>query len=184
MFIKSTKLVVGLVAVIMVGCSSGGKEIARYDSNRDRMIYQTGTITVAQGATRSFASATSVTLQALAHCKGKACTPDKASLIFSVEGTSDLTLSDRTLTIRSDGQEWTWENKSTGYRRNSQIGRTEGRLAKVTMPVSDLGQMVNGSSITGSLGDKSLNLRGARSALRDFATAIRQGRASSSTQKN
>jgi hypothetical protein len=95
--------------------------------------------------------------------------------VFSVEGTSDLTLSNRTLTINSDAKEWKLENRSTGYRRNSQIGRTEGRLAMITMPVSDLAQIAGASSLTGSLGDVSLNLGSAQSKLQDLVAAIRGG---------
>ena len=161
--------------VLLVGCSSGAKEIARYDASKDRMVYQTGTVTVAQRATNSFASSTSITMRATASCIGKGCAPQRASLVFSVEGTSDLTLSNRTLTINSDAKEWKLENRSSGYRRNSQIGRTKGRLAMITMPVSDLAEIAGASSLTGSLGDASLDLGSAQSELQDLVAAIRGG---------
>lgn len=170
-----------MLPLLLASCSTGGKEIAKYDTSSDRMVYQTATVTVAQAATRSFASSTSITMRATARCNGKGCTPRRANLIFSVEGTSDLTLSNRTLTINSDSKERTWEDTSFGSRRNSQIGRTEGRLAKITMPVSDLAQIAGASSLTGSLGDKSLNLSGAQSELQDFVTAIQGNQDTGST---
>lgn len=169
-------LLIGLIVSLVAGCATSTKGISSYDSASDRMIYQTSTITVAQGATRSFASASNITMQATARCKGKGCTPENVSLIFSVEGTSELTLSDRTLTIQYDGKEKEWKNKSSGRTRNSQVGRTEGRLAKVVMPATDLLEISNASSLTGSLGDKPLNLDGAKYELQNFVSSIREGR--------
>lgn len=159
--------------VLLIGCSAGGEEIAQYNGSSGRTLYQTGTITVAQQATQSFASSTSITMRAVASCDGKSCTPKRASLIFSVEGTSELTLSNRTLSINSDGEKRTWENQSSGYRRNSQIGRTEGRLAKIVMPISELSEMASAQSLTGTLGEKSLNLMDAKSELRNFVAATK-----------
>lgn len=172
---KYTFLIAILIACT-AGCSAGGNEISKYDSSNDRMVYQTGTMTVTQGATRSFASVSSITMQVVASCDGKGCTPENASLIFSVEGTSDLTLSNRTLEINFDGEQKTWENRTSGSRRNSQVGRTEGRLMKVVMPVSDLTEIANASSLTGSLGEKSLNLSGSQSTLQSFISSVRKDR--------
>lgn len=159
---------------LIAGCAANAGSISEYDDSSGRTLYQTATTTVAQGATDSFASASSITMQAMASCDGRGCTPERASIVFSVEGSSKLTLSNRTLTISFDGEEKSWENRTSGRRRNTQIGRTEGRLAKVVMPISDLEEISSASSLAGSLGEKSLNLGSAQSELQRFVASIRE----------
>lgn len=142
-----------------------------YDSSSNRTLYQTGTVRVAQAATGSFASQSSIVMRAVARCGGMECTPNQVSLIFSLEGSSNVRLSDPTLTVNFGETQWTWKDDGMGY-TSGEIARTEGRLLKVTMPVSKLKELSNATSVTGTLGDKSLNMSGAQSELRDLVAAF------------
>jgi len=167
------RALIPLLTVLLVGCA-GGTSIASYDSSNDQTLYQTGTIRVAQAATESFASQTSIVMQAVAGCGGKECSPEEVSLIFSLEGTSNLRLSAPTLTVNTEENQWTWRDEKAEY-SGGKIGRTEGRLLKVTIPMSDLAELAHASSLTGALGEKSLNLKGAQSELQEFVAAAQGG---------
>lgn len=167
--------------VLFIGCSASESIDSEYDPSDDRTTYKTSTFTVAQGATQSFASANSITMQAVASCEGQGCTPHQATFVFSIEGSSDVTLSNRTLKIKSDNKEWTLENRSSGYRRNSQIGRTKGRLASMSFSISELEKISNSSSLTGYLGDKALSLENVKSSLRKLISKMKATHDSSAT---
>lgn len=139
-----------------------------YDANQDVTRYETGRMTVARaGSGGNFASQTSIGMRVTSECSGRECVPEQAQMVFTAEGQSDFALSSRKLTITTDSQTYEW-GKAESWNRVGDTGRVQGRIVSVTLPLSDLQAIAQSSSIEGTLGNKSLNLRGIQSQLRDF----------------
>lgn len=144
-----------------------------YDANRDMTRYETGRMTVARaGSGGNFASQTSIRMQVASECSGRECVPKEAQMAFTVEGQSDVAISSRQLTISIDDQTFEWGEQES-WNRMGDMGATQGRIVTVTLPLSDLQAIAQSSSIEGTLGNKSLNLRGIQSQLQEFVQTAR-----------
>lgn len=164
-------LVTATVGLLLaVGCAGSGS-VASYDTEENQTRFDTGTMTVGQVSSGGgFASQTDIVMRATAKCTGRDCTPERASLIFSVQSTSEFALPSRSLTITADGREFSG-GRASDWSRQRDIDRVEGRLAKVTLPLSDLAAIANANEVDGSLGNLSLDLQGVQGRLQSFVKA-------------
>lgn len=153
-----------------------------YDAPNNQTIFRSGSMTVAQAAGSGFSS-TALVLNATAKCAGQNCTPERVRLSFSVDGSSDFALSDRTVSIVADDEEFTWSNEERWNSRKD-VRVSTGRLTAVTLPLSDLETIANASSLTGRLGSTSLDLGGrVQSRLQEFVRTAKNPAAASASEE-
>jgi hypothetical protein len=155
-----------------------------YNADDDVTRYETGRMTVVQGASGgNFASQSSIAMRVMSECSGRECVPEEAQMVFTLQGSSDIAISSRRLTIVTDERTFEWGEEASWNRRND-IGESQGRLMGVTLPLSDLATIAQSSTIDGSFGDKPLNLGGVQSQLRDFLQTAQNPGASASTESS
>lgn len=167
-----------LVLGLMAGCG-GSRSIMSYDAADNQTRFRTGNMTVAQAAGSGFSN-TSLAMRANAKCSGQNCTPNEVRLDFSVQGSSDFALSDRSVSITADGEEFTWE-KEVEWDSSEDIGSSPGRLIAVSLSLSDVSKIANASSISGRLGNTSLDLDGrVQQKLQEFVSTAKNPAAAAS----
>lgn len=165
--------------LLMTGCG-GTRSIATYDASENRTVFRSGPMTVARGSGSGYGSTTSIVLRAVARCSGRDCTPEQVQLTFSAEGSSEFSLSNRSVRIVADGEEYQRAD-ATRWNDFEDVGRTDGPIAGLVVSLSALEQMANASTIQGTLGTKSLRLTGrVQSTLRAFVESARNPSATSS----
>ncbi|MCS3860297.1 hypothetical protein GGP86_000045 [Salinibacter ruber] len=165
-------LLVPLTFALAFGCASSGGATKTYDKSDNETIYRSGTIGVGQISSGRYGGNTPLTVRVVSECSGRSCTPNVVRLTFAVDGeTSDVGLSGRrTFSVSTDESEYEYE-QVTMY--DGRIQKSEGRLLTVEVPISDLEQIATATSINGTIGGLSLNLRRAQSDLQRFLFAIR-----------
>lgn len=161
--------------LLCIGCG-GGTQVATFNAAEGRMEYETDEITVIrQVYSKGLGSGSSITLQGRARCQGRNCTPDVATLMFSVSGNADVSFQDRTVQITADGERYEWKDHMK-LRQEEALEQSvvAGRIAGVRVRLSQLEQIVNASSVTGSIGNRSFELdEDDRAELRTFLSAMR-----------
>lgn len=167
-------LIIGLAA----GCGSAGTTVS-YDASENQTTVQSQTMTVVQEASGSgYGSSSSIVMRAVSQCPGENCTPNQATLSFSLQGRSDIAFSNRTLTITADGEEFAWRNADQ-WNSVDDIQTSQGQIVEVTLPLSDLEQIATATSLSGSLGGRSLDLNRVQSQLQDFVSSAQNPAAAS-----
>lgn len=161
-----------LTFALAFGCASSGGATKTYNESDNKTTYRSGTIGVGRVSSGGYGGNTSLTVRAVSECSGRSCTPNAVRLTFTVDGeTSDVGLSGRrTFSVSTDESEYEYE-QVTMY--DGRIQKSEGRLLTVEVPISDLEQIATATSINGTIGGLSLNLRRAQSDLQGFLFAMR-----------
>lgn len=161
-----------LAITILVGCG-GTKSMVSYNAGANQTRFDTGTMTVAQATSGAgYGSQTSVVMQVTAQCSGADCTPKRAALSFFVQGSSDLSLSNRSISIEADGTTFAG-GKRASWNRVTDSRQAEGRIAKITLPLADLDTIANAGTVKGSLGGMALRLARVQDQLRQFVETAR-----------
>lgn len=105
-------------------------------------------------------------------------------MVFTLQGSSDIAISSRRLTIMTDEETFEW-GQDASWNQRDDIGESQGRIMGVTLPLSDLETIAQSSTLDGSFGGKSLNLEGMQSQLRDFLqTAKNPGASAESSSRD
>ena len=148
------------LSLFVVGCGSTGPSTSvSYQASQNRTNFQTGTMTVGRLGGLGYGSSTSILLSAQAQCTGRNCTPDRARLSFLLQGSSsDVALSDRSVSLVADGKEYAHRN-AVDWRSREEIRMSQGRIASLTLSLSALSQIANASTLSGRLGNNDLRLR-------------------------
>jgi hypothetical protein len=153
-----------------------------YDASNDQTTFRSGSMTVAQAMGSGFSS-TSLVLNAMAKCAGRDCRPERVRLSFSVNGSSDFALSDRTVSITADDETFTWSNEEQ-WNSSEDVSVSTGRIVAVPLPISDLTTIANASSLTGRLGSTPLDLGGrVQSKLKEFVQTVKNPEAARSASE-
>lgn len=152
-----------LSTVLLFGCS-GGAQVAMvsYDPGADRSTYETKSYTVTTGSESGYGSSQSITMRVIARCRGQDCTPETAQFVFSVDGGERLSVSGVNGEILADKTEIRWSN-SEANRGFASVGEDKvlevlGEFATVDIEISRLQKIATATSLTGSIGGKSLDL--------------------------
>ena len=157
----------------LLGGCGGTQSVVSYDAGNDRTRYDTGPMTVARGVGGSgYASGVSIEVQVTAQCQTRNCTPERANLIFLAQGNSDFSLSNRSLSITADGTTFSGGERES-WNLMSDSRSAKGRIAKISMPLSDLDTIASAGSVEASLGGTSLNIGGVQDQLLKFVEAAR-----------
>jgi hypothetical protein len=177
MRIRLASLVSSLLglSLLVVGCGTTGPGTSvSYEASQNRTNFRTGTMTVGRLGGLGYGSNTSILLSARAQCSGRNCTPNQARLSFLLQGSSsDVALSDRSISLTADGKEYA-RRDAVRWRSPEDIRRAQGRIVSLTLPLSELSQIANASSLSGRLGNNSLSLdRGVRTKLKQFVQTMR-----------
>jgi hypothetical protein len=163
-----------LALALCVGCA-GQRPIATYKAASSTTVYRSRLITVAQRLSeQGYGNASSLTMQALARCRGRNCTPDLVRLMFSTSGNTGVVFEDRTIHLSADGQSYTWEDQMPLRRRGVQERATTGQIAGVRLRLSGLERLAGATSVTGRVGGRSVEIDGhGQEKLRRFLAALR-----------
>lgn len=133
-----------------------------YDSESNQTAYRTAEYIVSEVSGSNYGSTVSITLQAIARCRGANCTPNKAQLVFTSEGSGRLSLSGVSGEIVGDGARVSWNNAEANpdfaNLAADAIVDVTGQFAVVDLPMHRLRQIATASSLTGSIGGRPLTL--------------------------
>jgi hypothetical protein len=157
-----------------MGCA-GQRPIAKYKASTNTTDYRSRLITVAQRLSeQGYGNSSSITMQALARCQSRHCTPDVVRLMFSTAGNTGVVFEDRTIRLSADGKSYTWRDQIPLRRRGVQERATAGQIAGVRLRLPGLERIVNATSVTGRVGGRSIEIDDyGREKLRRFLDAIR-----------
>lgn len=152
-----------LFALLVAGGCAGGQEVTvSYNSESNRTTYKTTDYTVSSVSGSDYGSSKSIAMQAIARCQGVNCTPNRAQLVFTSEGSQRLSLSDVSGEITSDGTEITWSNAEANpdfaNLSDDTIIEVTGKFAVVDLKTYQLRQIATASSLSGSIGGQPLSL--------------------------
>jgi hypothetical protein len=163
-----------LALALCVGCA-GQRPIATYKADSNTTVYRSRLITVAQRLSeQGYGNSSSLTMQALARCQGRNCTPDLVRLMFSTSGNTGVVFENRTIHLSADGQSYTWEDQMPLRQRGVQEQATTGQIAGVRLRLPGLERLVNATSVTGYVGGRSIEIDGyGQEKLRRFLAAMR-----------
>lgn len=159
---------------LCAGCA-GQRPIAKYTASTNTVDYRSRLITVAQRLSeQGYGNSSSITMQALARCQGRRCTPDVVRLMFSTAGNTGVVFEDRTIRLSADGTSYTWEDQIPLRRRGVREQATSGQIAGVRLRLPGLERIVNATSVTGRIGGRSIEIDDyGREKLRRFLDAMR-----------
>lgn len=151
-----------LCTVIIAGCSGGQVATVSYDSESNQSTYETKRYTVSDVSRGNYGSTRSIDMRILAQCEERNCTPDMARLVFSADASERLSLSGVNGRIAADGTEIRWSNadanRSFAGRGQDELVQVLGEFATVEIEVDQLQTMATATSLTGSIGGRSLDL--------------------------
>ena len=161
MHLRALPLLFVLMALVGSGCGTTAPSTSvSYKANQNRTTYQTGTIRVGRLQGLGYGSNTSILMSVQARCPGRNCTPKEARLSFLLQGSSsDVALSNRSISLTADGTEYA-RRSAVNWRSREDIRMSQGRIASVTLSLSALSNIANASSLSGQLGNNTLNLDG------------------------
>lgn len=162
----STLLLRALLGLLAIGgCAGtrGGQTVTvSYDSESNQTTYSAIEYAAFKVSGSEYGSTVSITMQAVAPCRGANCTPDRAQLVFTSEGSERLSLSGVSGEIVGDGTRITWSdaeaNPDFASLAENAIVDITGRFAVVDLPVHRPRQIATASALTGSIGGQSLAL--------------------------
>jgi len=159
---------------LCAGCAHQ-RPIATYKAASNTTMYRSRLITVAQRLSdQGYGNSSSMTMQALARCQGRNCTPDVVRLMFSTAGNTGVVFEDRTIRLSADGKSYTWKDQIPLRRRGVREQTTSGQIAGVRLRLSGLERIVNATSVTGRVGGRAIEIDDhGREKLRRFLDAIR-----------
>lgn len=162
------------VLALCAGCASQ-RSIATYESGNNTTVYRSPLITVARRLSdQGYGNSSSITMQGLARCRGRRCTPDVIRLMFTVAGNTGVAFEDRTIRLSADGKSYTWEDQMRLRENDVQRMSTVGQIGGVRLRLPVLERIVNASSVTGSVGGRSIEVtEHGRAKLRRFLEAMR-----------
>lgn len=167
-------LITGLLLSFIVGCAGGGQTTVSYNSDKNITTYKTRSYTVSSISADNFASSKSVTVRAVAKCRGPDCTPETTQLVFSASGNQELSLSGiGGELVADDSQVVSWNSAEAGIQTQetgSGFGNETnisviGKFAAVDLQLPQLRQLATASSVEGAIGGISL----------DFGTGVQSG---------
>lgn len=173
-----------LVALLLAGCVTSRKPAtSQYHAARNETVYRIRPInlgTIFEGS--GLGSDPRVSLRSWATCSGQDCRPSAAWISFSLQRTSKQMqiTSDRSVTIKTDGNVYTWEQKNvTGSR-----APTSGEVARVELDLSALQDVATTKVLNGSIGGSEFSLsREERKPLRALHSMITGSDANNSAEK-
>lgn len=169
-------LAVLLVAGLVAGCVQPRTTVS-YDVSKNQTTYRSGEMTLARGISESGLRSTTLLMRAIARCGGQNCTPRSVRLSFSVEGGTDVDLANRDVVITADGESFTWRDR--GIPTPAEGLPDEGHITDVSVPLSALEYIARASSVSGTLGNTSLEMEGSvQSSLHEFVQTTKQSRRS------
>lgn len=163
-----------VVLALCAGCT-GQRPIATYESGRDATVYRSPLITVArQLSEQGYGNSSSITMQGLARCSGRHCTPDVIRLMFTVAGNTGVAFEDRSIRLSADGKSYTWKDQMRLRENDIRRMTTVGQIGGVRLRIPALERIVNATSVTGSVGGRSIEIDAhGRAKLRRFLEAMR-----------
>jgi hypothetical protein len=101
-------------------------------------------------------------MRVVAQCTGVSCTPTVAQLVFGIDGSEQLSLSDVSGRITADGTVVRWSsveaNPGFAGTKKGEVVDVFGEFATVEIGLEQLQAMATATSLRGSLGGKSLEL--------------------------
>lgn len=165
-----------LLLAVVSGCGTSESTVS-YDASRNRMMYESAEMDVAQ-LEAAVGSGSSIVMRALASCMSRNCTPETIRLVFAVQGQGQAAIADHSISIVADGTEYSWEGDQN-WERQGEVSFSEEPVVRVSLPLSSVEQIANASSISAYLGSMTLNLEGrTQSKLLSFVQTIRNPSAS------
>jgi hypothetical protein len=167
--------------ILLAGCVSS-RDYASYNAEQNQMVYRTGSITIDQRFFSSgYAGGTALTMQAVARCGGKGCTPDEATLLFLADGETNVSISDRSLQLSGGEVNLQWNDP---YRQGAEQQRQQrivGTVTRASITLSNLRRVATANAIEGRIGGRTFDLGSAAlERLVDFVEAAETGGAASS----
>ncbi len=158
--VAATLLSVAFVVVMISGCSGPEPVSTSYDDKADRTAYQTKPIHLGRYSTGGLSSGKSVRLIGAAICRGAACTPQQAYLIFSVRDEtnagSDLFMGDRSLSLQINGERFAWANDPLW--ESAKDTSIDGEVTRLPLTVKQLSRIARADRVQGTLGSMRFNL--------------------------
>ncbi|MCS3649195.1 hypothetical protein [Salinibacter ruber] len=159
---KSRLLLSLLVIAFLTGCSGGQVATVSYDSGSNRSVYETKRYEVSSLSGSGYGSTGAMRMRVVAQCTGVSCTPNVAQLVFGIDGSERLSLSDVSGRIIADETVVRWSsteaNRGFAGTREGEVVEVLGEFATVEIDVDQLQAMATATSLEGSLGGQSLNL--------------------------
>jgi hypothetical protein len=169
-----------LALFFVAGCRGSQDVTVSYNSEKNTTTYKTGPYTVSRTSSENYGGSKSIDLRAVARCQGSNCSPSTVQLVFSASGGEELALSGAGGKITADGSTVSWTSAEAGKAFSTmsrdQVNRVIGQFAAVELTLNQVEQIATASSIRGSIGGMSLNLRsGVQSGFQKLLQKIRRG---------
>lgn len=168
---KSTVLVL-LLGVVVSACGMTGTTTS-YHSSSNETEYETSSITVGR-LEAALGSGSRITMHARATCSGRSCSPDRAHLVFNVEGQTEKAIANHSISIEADDTVYSEQSREY-WEAQDDVRYSKKQTIVLTLPLSSIEQIANASSVSGRVGNTSVNLGGrAQSHLQEFVRTTRQ----------
>lgn len=156
----ATLILMTLAALVVGGCSGPEPLTTSYDANDNRTAYQTKPIPLGRYSAGGLSGGKSVRLIGQAVCRGNACTPQQAYLIFTVRDVtnagSDLFMGDRSLSLEINGERFSWANDPLWESANDTS--VDGEVARLPLTVQQLSRIARADDVQGALGSMRFSL--------------------------
>jgi len=169
------------VIAFLAGCGGGQVATVSYDSEANRSLYETKRYDVSTISGSGYGSTGTVRMRVVGQCTGINCTPNVAQLVFGIDGSERLSLSDVSGRIIADETVVRWSsteaNRGFAGTREGEVVEVLGEFATVEVDLNQLQAMATATSLEGSLGGQSLDLDAdVQSGLRTLLQKMRQNR--------
>lgn len=167
-----------LSVLLLFGCKASNKATVSYDSSSNQRTIETRSYKVSTVSGASLGSQSSINVQAIARCRGRTCKPQSAKLVFIAPTNQELSFSGIGGEIVADNAQvidWTTrEAGRSGVDVGSGIGgetsiSAYGPFAAVRLNPDQIKQIVQASSVEGTIGGKPLRFEsGVKAGLKDL----------------
>jgi len=176
-----TLISIGVLAASLSGCQAPEKVKVSHDGDSGITTYETNPLQVSRGGNSTAlggADAKSISLKAVATCRGKGCLPDTIQLVFLASGSSPLSLSSVGGEITTDRMSITWTSSEAGLDPVSpgqgKMYSVRGPFAAIDVDPIRLRQVAKASSVGGSIGGIDIKIGPqVQSLLEDFLARVR-----------
>lgn len=158
-----------LSVLLLFGCKASNEATVSYDSSSNQRTIETRSYKVSTISGESLGSQSSINVQAIARCRGRTCKPRSAKLVFIAPTDQELSFSGiGGEIVADDAQVIDWTTREAG-RSGDDVGSgiggetsisAYGPFATVRLNPDQINQIVQASSVEGTIGGKPLRFEG------------------------
>lgn len=164
-----------LAAFLLAGCATNRAPVSvHYRTNQNETVYRTVNIDLGPlFESGGLGQDPRVGMRGWATCPGENCQPREAWLSFSLQRAAKQMqlVSDRSVTLRTDEEVYSWEQKNVVGSR----APTHGEIARIALGMDALKDVATAQNVTGTIGSEEFSLsreeRAPLRALYEKATA-------------